>query len=796
MAKKKNTELIRPVITYPLFPLDDMVVLPFIPQPVKIEDEKKKEFINMAFSSNTEIFVGWISENSDKISMETVMPVGTVCKVDRMLQIPGAPSLAFLMPVGRATLVDLSPSASAPYPLAKVVSQPEINLPSRKSKELNLLNERLQNLFKMLMDFLPEPDRKNAETMVNESTQNPVGKIYNIIQVSPTTVEEKYQVLQCNSYRELLETSVFVLDEAFQRISLQAAIHEKTHRELSQQQKEVFLRMQMKHIKQELGEESDDDDVAELRVRALKKKWDKATAEHFNKELSKLRRLNISNPEYSIQYSYLDNFLNLPWQEYSHKNISLKKVEDILNRDHYGLEKVKDRIIEQMAVIKLRNDLKAPIICLYGPPGTGKTSIGKSIAEALGREYIRISLGGLHDEAEIRGHRRTYIGAMPGRFLQSLSKCKTGNPLVLLDEIDKVGKDFKGDPSSALLEALDPEQNNTFHDNFIDYPYDLSKVLFVATANNLSTIPEPLRDRMEIIELNSYIPLEKREIALRHLVAKSLLDTGLNEGEIEFTPETIDLIIRFYTREAGVRQLEKKIGKILRKIARLKASRKSYPKVITPDIAEEFLGKREVNPDNYENNDFAGVATGLAWTPVGGDILFIETSLSPGKGEKLTLTGNLGDVMKESAVIALQYIKANAAELGINNAIFGKADIHIHVPEGAVPKDGPSAGITLASSMVSAFLGKRLIDKTAMTGEITLRGKVLPVGGIKEKIIAAAQAGLKRIILSEDNRKDIEEISPQYIKGLEFIYVNTLKDVFENALSDELAPNRFEINLE
>lgn len=775
----------------PLLVLEDVVVLPSIPHPVKIEEVEKIELVNKVFSENSDLVVGWSPQDSTIYDNGKIMSCAMVCHVDKVLQMPGAPTLAFMIPRHKVIIHAIEEKEDALW--AQISPLSDIALPKRRTSESKYLEERLNKLFDSLIGFISPPEKANAETMIKDFSRNPVEKIYAMANMAPISPEEKYQLLICDTFPSLINSAVINFDQALQRINLQAAIHEKTHREISQQQKEAFLRLHMKHIKEELGETGDDDDIAELLTAGAKKKWAPEVDQHFKKEISKLRKLNISSPEYSVQYSYLENFLALPWDNYSHVNLSLKSVQEILDRDHFGLQKVKDRIIEHMAVLKLRKDLKAPIICLYGPPGVGKTSIGKSVAEALGREYIRISLGGMHDEAEIRGHRRTYIGAMPGRFLQSLSKGKTGNPLILLDEIDKVGKDYKGDPSSALLEALDPEQNNTFHDNFIDYPYDLSKVLFIATANDLSTIPAPLLDRMEIIEMSGYIPEEKKEIALRHLVRKVLKDSGFKEDEISFTPEAIDHIIRFYTREAGVRQLEKKIGKIIRKIARLKASRKSFPRQINPSLVEDYLGKHEINPDAYEGNDFAGVATGLAWTPVGGEILFIETSLSPGKGEKLTLTGNLGDVMKESAVIALQYLKANARQIGIDPEIFSKTDIHIHVPEGAVPKDGPSAGVTIATSMASAFLGKKMRDRMAMTGEITLRGKVLPVGGIKEKIIAARQAGIKHIILSKENEKDIEEIPSIYLEGLDFTYITTLKELFSYALTDEPALYQFEI---
>ena len=793
MAKKKNNDTQSIPEIFPLLVLEDVVVLPGLPQPVKIEDEKRIAFIHKSFSERRDIVTGWLSKD-DKVSQGHLMRYGMQCRIDKVLQVPGMPTLAFLLPISKVSISEVKEDPKENDIIAICFQEPPLKSPSRELKSNHALEERLNDLFNQLLNFIPEPERKNAEMMIADFKKDPANKIYAMAHVAPINSDERYKILECNTYSALLSVGIMIFDQALQRIVLQASIHEKTHRELSQQQKEAFLRMHLKTIQEELGDNEDENDITELLKTSSQKKWKKEASEHFNKEIGKLKRLNISNPEYSVQYSYLETLLALPWENYNHKVISINKAEETLDKDHFGLEKVKERILEYLSVLKLSKNIKAPIICLVGPPGVGKTSIGKSVAEALGREYVRISLGGVHDEAEIRGHRRTYIGAMPGRFLQALTKCKTGNPLILLDEIDKVGKDYKGDPSSALLEALDPEQNNSFHDNFIDFPYDLSKVLFIATANDISTIPSPLLDRMEVIEMNGYIPEEKKEIALRHLVKKSLLNNGFQEEEITFTPESIDHIIRFYTREAGVRQLEKKIGKTLRKIARLKATKKTYPTIINiPDI-EKYLGKHEIDPESYETNEFAGVATGLAWTPAGGDILFIETSVSPGKGDKLTMTGNLGNVMKESATLALQYIKSHPTETGIDAELLNKVDIHLHVPEGAVPKDGPSAGITIATSIVSALTGKRLRDRTAMTGELTLRGKVMPVGGIKEKIIAAKNAGIQNIILSLENKKDIDEISPQYLEGINFIYVKTLDEVLEAIVLPEEAPRKYLIS--
>ena len=523
-------------------------------------------------------------------------------------------------------------------------------------------------------------------------------------------------------------------------------------------------------------------------------KWSKEVKEQFKKELAKLERLNPQSPDYSVQYSYLDQLLNLPWNVFTRDSFNLAKVEKKLNHDHYGLENVKDRILEHLSVLKLRGDMKSPIICLYGPPGVGKTSLGRSIADALNRKYARISLGGLHDEAEIRGHRRTYIGAMPGRIIQALTRCQSSNPVFVLDEIDKIGNDFKGDPASALLEVLDPEQNSHFHDNYVDIDYDLSNVLFIATANSLSTISQPLLDRMEIIDISGYIQEEKVEIARKHLLPKQLQENGFEKNEISFTKQALAKIVESYTRESGVRELDKKIAKVLRKIARIKATaEKPYPTTVNLDNLREYLGPEDYSRDRYEGNEFAGVVTGLAWTAVGGEILFVESSLSKGKGEKLTLTGNLGDVMKESAVIALQYLKSHSQMLGIDYELFDKYNVHIHVPEGAIPKDGPSAGITMVTSLASSFTQRKVRDHLAMTGEITLRGKVLPVGGIKEKILAAKRAGITDIILCKENKKDIDEIKDSYLSGLTFHFVDTVKEVLELALLPDKVKDAIEL---
>ncbi len=597
----------------------------------------------------------------------------------------------------------------------------------------------------------------------------------------------KYSLLTL-SFEAKLETLDMSIEDAISEIGIRKEVASKTSEQISQQQRDNFLRHQMEAIKCELGENYEENtDISELSRRAEQMKWDDGTMRYFQKELKKMERFNISMPEYSIQYNYLDMLLNLPWHRYSNPKFTLTEVRATLDEDHYGLEKVKERIIEHMAVHKLRGDMKAPILCLAGAPGVGKTSLGKSIAKALGRDYYRISLGGVSDEAEIRGHRRTYVGAMPGRIMTALSKCENGNPVILLDEIDKIGKGLKGDPAQALLEVLDPEQNSTFHDNYIDLDYDLSNVFFIATANTLADVSGPLLDRMEVIELSGYVLEEKVEIALQHLLPKNLKVNGFEEKEVEFTKEAVKTLVESYTRESGVRSLEKKIKAVLRKIACLKVDGMEYPRQVTPEIIRSLLGKEEIYREAYEDNSYSGVVTGLAWTAAGGEVLFIETSISKGKGDKLTLTGNLGNVMKESASLALEYLRSHPQQIGLTADDFKDKDVHLHVPEGAVPKDGPSAGITMTVSIASALTQRKVKEKLAMTGEMTLRGKVLPVGGIKEKILAARRAGIKEIILSSQNRKDVDEIPDKYIEGLVFKYVDHVSEVLAHSLLEEKA---------
>ena len=593
--------------------------------------------------------------------------------------------------------------------------------------------------------------------------------------------QNKQELLEIDNLKQRAIKLLEILSKQVSLLELKNDIQKKVKMDIDKQQREYFLHQQMKTIQDELGGNPTDEEIKELEELAETKEWNGNVREIFNKELNKLKRLNPSSPDYSVQSNYLREMLDLPWNHLSEDNLDLEHARQVLDADHFGLEKVKERILEYLAVLKLKADMKSPILCLYGPPGVGKTSLGKSVARALNREFVRMSLGGLHDESEIRGHRKTYIGAMPGRILQSIKKAGTSNPVFILDEIDKVGNDFRGDPQSALLEVLDPEQNTRFHDNFLDIYYDLSKVMFIATANDLSTIAGPLRDRMEIIEVTGYLMEEKREIAKRHLIPKQLENHGITAGHVTIPDEIIDLIIEKYTRESGVRSLDMTIAKIMRHVARKVAMNKKFTITLDENKVKEYLGSPIFSREEYQGNELPGVVTGLAWTAAGGEILYIESSYSKGKGH-LSLTGNLGEVMKESATLALEYIKSHAKEIGIDEKMFEENDIHVHVPAGAVPKDGPSAGITMVTALVSALTGRKVKKAIAMTGEITLRGKVLPVGGIREKILAAKRAGIKEIILCSENKKDIDDIKKEYLKGLKFHYVDHIKEVLETAL--------------
>lgn len=759
-----------------ILPLRNVVLFPGMTMPVSIGRDKSMRLVKEAVNRHVPIgVVCQIDSKADNPGQNDLYTMGTVASIIKVLQLPDGGTNVILH--GRSSFVLNQITQEEPY-LRGTVTLTDIELPRKGDKEFAVVMASVKEITLKILANMGDNGQEMAFALSN--IDSPFFMINYLANNIPFEAKQKQQLLEERNLRQRAFMLYSMLRQEEQLVELKADIQSRTREDLTQQQREHFLQQQIRTIQEELG--TTDEDLNELDARAAKKKWSDAVEAVFQKEMKKLERLNPQSPDYSVQYSYLDTFLSLPWEHYSKDYFNLKKVEEKLNKDHYGLEKVKDRILEHLSVLKLRGDLKAPIICLYGPPGVGKTSLGRSVAEALHRKYARISLGGLHDEAEIRGHRRTYIGAMPGRIIQALVKCETSNPVIVLDEIDKVGQDYKGDPSSALLEVLDPEQNSKFHDNYLDVDYDLSKVLFIATANNLATISQPLLDRMELIEITGYITEEKVQIAKRHLLPKQLEENGFKRGEIKMGDDVFTAIIENYTRESGVRELEKKIGKVLRKIARLKAREDDYPTRITLTNLKDYLGVPDYSRDKYEGNDFVGVVTGLAWTAVGGEILFVESSLAKGKGDKLTLTGNLGDVMKESAVIALQYLKAHCDMLGLNSEEMDKYNVHIHVPEGAIPKDGPSAGVTMVTSLASSFTGRKVRDHLAMTGEITLRGKVLPVGGIKEKILAAKRAGITDIVLCNENKKDIDQINAIYLDGLTFHYVRTIKDVLDLAL--------------
>lgn len=771
--------------TIPILPLRNMVLFPGVALPVIIGRPKSMRLIKEAVHKKSLIGVVCQKEmGTEDPILEDLYTTGVIADIVRVLEMPDGSTTVILQGKKRFELNELT--ETDPY-LSGKITVLEDTKPDKTDREFEALISTIKDLTIKMLGAVAEPPRdlifsiknnKNVLYVVNFSCSN-------ILSGSA----EKQQLLLIGDLKERAYRLLFILNREYQLVELKASIQMKTHEDINQQQKEYFLQQQIKTIQEELGGNINELEIKELREKASRKKWPAEVAQVFEKELRKLERLHPQSPDYSVQTQYVQNIVNLPWNEYSKDNFNLSHAQKVLDRDHYGLEKVKERIIEHLAVLKLKGDMKSPIICLYGPPGVGKTSLGRSIAEALRRKYVRVSLGGLHDEAEIRGHRRTYIGAMCGRIIQNIQKAGTSNPVFILDEIDKITNDFKGDPASALLEVLDPEQNNAFHDNYLDIDYDLSKVMFIATANNLNTISQPLLDRMELIEVSGYIMEEKVEIAAKHLVPKQMDVHGLKKGSVKFLKKTLQVIVEAYTRESGVRELDKKIAKIMRKLARKVASDEPIPTSIKPEDLYEYLGAVEYSRDKYQGNDYAGVVTGLAWTAVGGEILFVESSLSKGKGSKLTLTGNLGDVMKESAMLALEYIHAHAAQFNINEELFENWNVHVHVPEGAIPKDGPSAGITMVTSLVSAFTQRKVKKNLAMTGEITLRGKVLPVGGIKEKILAAKRAGIKELILCKENEKDINEIKPEYLKGLVFHYVSDIQQVVDLALLREKVDN-------
>ena len=769
--------------------LRNMVLFPGVTMPVAVGRNASLRLIDDARKTNS--LIGVVCQKSAEVEVPSkydIYHIGVIAEIVNVLELPDNSTNVILH--GKVAFHLDEITQMAPY-IKGSISYIEQEMPPKDDNEFAALSSSISELTIDMFQKMGDNGKEMSYAIKNIKDSD---YLINFLACnSPFEPDVKMKFLTENSVKTRAYLLYKELTKESQLLDLKAAIQSRTREELTQQQRDHFLQQQIRTIQDELGI-NEFSDIDKFESRAKKMKWSKEVKEQFQKELAKLERLNPQSPDYSVQYTYLDQILNLPWNVFTRDSFNLAKVEKKLNHDHYGLENVKDRILEHLSVLKLRGDMKSPIICLYGPPGVGKTSLGRSIADALNRKYARISLGGLHDEAEIRGHRRTYIGAMPGRIIQALIRCKSSNPVFVLDEIDKIGNDFKGDPASALLEVLDPEQNSHFHDNYIDIDYDLSNVLFIATANSLSTISQPLLDRMEVIDISGYIQEEKVEIARKHLLPKQLQENGFEKSEISFTKQALAKIIDSYTRESGVRELDKKIAKVLRKIARIKATaEKPVPTTVNLDNLREYLGPEDYSRDRYEGNEFAGVVTGLAWTAVGGEILFVESSLSKGKGEKLTLTGNLGDVMKESAVIAMQYLKSHSQMLDIDYELFDKYNVHIHVPEGAIPKDGPSAGITMVTSLASSFTQRKVRDHLAMTGEITLRGKVLPVGGIKEKILAAKRAGITDIILCKENKKDIDEIKETYLSGLKFHFVDTVKEVLDIALLPDKVKDAIEL---
>ena len=778
----------------PVLPVRNLVLFPGVVSPILIGRESSKVLIQQAEKKHFTIGVVTQRDPEVEIPLQAdLYETGVYAKVVKMLTLPNGNITAIVQAHGRMKIEKLL--HSSPY-LEFFVTALEDIQPEKNDREFKTAVNDLREQVERYIDV--SDDIPDEAQFAVKNISNDIMAMNFICSNMPFTVKEKMKLLEKEHVKERLFNLMKIVNREINLQNLKVDIRNKTREDIDEQQRNYFLQQQIKNMQAEIGN-GDSLEKQELLRKAATKQWSLEMERIFLKEADKLDNLNPQSPDFNVQLNYLQTLVNLPWNEYTEDDLDLKRAQKILDKDHYGMEKVKERILEHMAVLALRGDLKSPIICLYGPPGVGKTSLGKSIAEAMRRKYVRMSLGGLHDEAEIRGHRRTYIGAMPGRIIKSIQKAGSSNPVFILDEIDKVTQmTHNGDPASALLEVLDPEQNNAFHDNYLDVDYDLSKVLFIATANNLSTIPRPLLDRMEIIEVSGYITEEKIEIAKRHLIPRELENTGQNARGMKpsFNKAAIEMIIERYTRESGVRQLEKQINKALRKIAyKRQVEENADYKKITPTEIEDLLGKPPFYRDIYQGNDYAGVVTGLAWTSVGGEILFIETSLSKGKGNKLTLTGNLGDVMKESAILALEYVKAHAETLNIDYRIFDNWNIHIHVPEGATPKDGPSAGITIATSIASALTQRKVRKNTAMTGEITLRGKVLPVGGIKEKILAAKRAGITDIVMCRENEKDILEIPDMYLKGVTFHYVENVQDVWNFALTKEIVDNPLDFTI-
>ena len=762
----------------PLLPLRNMILFPKVVMPITVGRKKSLRLVREVYQKEGELFVGTqINAKIENPTLQDIYPMGTVARIVRILEMPDGTTTVILQGKKRATATEMV--SETPFHTVKINIMDEVE-PAQDDRVFTALVEALKELAIRII--------KNSNSIPDEATfairniEKPVSLINFICSNFSISLSDKVKLLELNDLTERGYLLLDILTKESQLLEIKASIQNKARLDIDQQQREYYLQQQMKTIQEELGGDTASQDVQALKEKAKSKKWSDKVRETFEREVRKLERMHPNSPDFSVQLTYVETIVNLPWNEFTKDNFDLKKAQKVLDRDHFGMEKVKDRIIEHLAVLKLKGDLKSPIICLYGPPGVGKTSLGKSIAETLGRKYVRVSLGGLHDEAEIRGHRRTYIGAMPGRIIQNLNKCGSSNPVFVLDEIDKVNSDFKGDPASALLEVLDPEQNNAFHDNFLDIDYDLSNVLFIATANDLNTISKPLLDRMELIEVSGYITEEKIEIATRHLIPKQLEIHGIKKNQLKFSKPAVRAIIDNYTRESGVRSLDRTIAKIMRKVAKNIAIDPEFTTTIKPESLQEYLGVSHIDHDMYDISEYCGVVTGLAWTQVGGEILYIESSINTQKGGKLSLTGNLGDVMKESAQLALEYIKSHNTQLGISDEALENHSVHIHVPEGAIPKDGPSAGIAILTALVSSFTGRKVKNRLAMTGEITLRGKLLPVGGIKEKILAAKRAGIKEIILCIDNQKDVNEIQQEYLDGLQFHFVRNMADALTIAI--------------
>ncbi len=768
----------------PVLPLRNNVLFPGVVLPISIGRPKSIKLIRDAYKGNRIVgAVAQLDPEIDNPHLKDLHSIGTIGQIIKLLEMPDGSTTAIIQ--GRKRMRITGTEKEDPYLVATFEALNDAQ-PPENNREFEAIVGSLKDLSIRIIKLNPSISQEASFAIKN--IENKTYLINFICSNTEIKVKDKQKLLEVDSLKDRGVMLLEHLVQEMQLLELKNELQSKVKTDLDHQQREFLLLQQMKTIQNELGDNPHEKEIEEFRKRGAEKKWSEAVSETFEKELDKLHRLNPAAAEYSVQVNYIETLLDLPWGEFTADNLDLENARTVLNEDHFGLDEVKERILEHLAVIKLKGDLKSPIICLYGPPGVGKTSLGKSVARALGRKYVRMSLGGLHDEAEIRGHRKTYIGAMPGRIIQNIRRAGSSNPVFILDEIDKVGQDFRGDPSSALLEVLDPEQNSSFHDNFLELEYDLSNVLFMATANTLSTISPALRDRMELIEINGYLLEEKIEIANRHLLPRQLENHGVKKNQFQVRKSVMEEVIDKYTRESGVRELDKRLAKLVRSTAKEIAFDMSFDPKLTSGKLEKVLGPPRYNRDHYAGNEQAGVVTGLAWTAAGGEILFVETSLSRGSG-KLTLTGNLGDVMKESAVIALEYLKANAGMLDLPDDFAEKWNIHIHVPEGAIPKDGPSAGITMASSIASAFTQRKVKKFVAMTGEITLRGKVLPVGGIKEKILAARRAGLREIVLSADNRKDVEAINETYLKGLKFNYVNTIMDVLHIALLKQKVDN-------